>query len=174
MLERWTKVIQDIPLRIDHRPEVDMVVRDALSRDILSKPKFQHCREVISDAEEHCSLDKAPDWSMPATEEFKAETARLHGAILEAPVNEAKWVFDEDGVLSRPINGKTKCFVPSSLRSRVFWQSHGVVSAGHYGIFTTFLRLWARSFWPGMTNDVKIHVKKCIIWGVINISRPRR
>lgn len=116
-----------------------MMVPDLLSRVIFCEPRCQHFHEVITAVADHCSANDFQERSMPSTEEFISETSRLHRALLNEPLDKTKWTKDEDGVLSTLMEGKSKVFVPISLRKRVLWHGHGAQSAGHHSILKTIL-----------------------------------
>lgn len=52
--------------------------------------------------------------------------------------------------------------VPSSLIQQVLQHYHASPLSGHGGIFKTYKRIQEVAFWPGMWNDVKKWVKRCV------------
>jgi hypothetical protein len=52
--------------------------------------------------------------------------------------------------------------VPCSLIQQVLQYYHASPLSGHGGIFKTYKRIQEVAFWPGMWNDVKQWVKRCV------------
>ena len=66
-----------------------------------------------------------------------------------------------DGLLY--FKNKLRVAVDSALKTIILTEFHHSPTGGHVGILKTFLKISASFYWPGLRDDGKQYVSKCLV-----------
>ena len=162
--------IQELDLKIRHRPGKSNLVADALSRHPLP---VADVLQVVADAR----VEDAPENDIAKLQRQDDELAAifqwLEGGGLPADPHQAQYLKAEhsnfeiiDGVLcyhhpSAP--DIVRIVVPSCLRSILLKESHNGKFAGHFAEQKIYATLRGRYWWRGMRNDVRCYCRSCLV-----------
>ena len=73
--------------------------------------------------------------------------------------------FIEDGVLwtrlKHTAEKRVVILAPAAIISDILKDAHGHILAGHDGVLKTKERIMQSYYWPGMDNDITLHIQKC-------------
>ena len=164
-LARWVWTIQNIPFRIEHRAGTTLVVADALSRDVFPPPTCPHCQEILQAIKEATPLPTLDDFQQALAGTIELQRAQLEG--------DTDWSLDDEGLVLRRLGGKSKVWVPESLREQVLQHYHGNRLHGHYGKVRTMDRVSERFWWKKMENSVKEFLEMCSVCAQERVARPK-
>jgi len=154
---RWAIAIQDYTYEVAHISGASNVVPDALSRlDTLSALEVetpvdaQHAPKSPLTAEQYedalMSYVRSPEHEMPdelsKTVKRRIERDAMFMSVLE------------DGTVTH----KQREVPVKERRSNLVYHAHIL---GHYGVENTIGKLQRSFWWPGMRDDVSLHVKNC-------------
>ena len=140
-LGRWALMLEEFDVQIQHVSGSEHVVPDSLSRSFPEEP-----HSVASVADWRSEL--ASDEDVQRLQSQKPDEFRVNqrGALCHV----------------HPTYGE-RLVVPRSQRAAVIRALHDDQLAGHTGSRRTLRRVQERYFWPGLTKDVKQHVKACLV-----------
>lgn len=153
-LARWAVRLQQYSFKIIHRKGKDNVVPDMLSRSVpIVDDSLDFCCSVeFSDVSE----DK---WYTKMLEQVRKNPLKFAG-WRESNGKLWKHVRSDYPELS-PSRDSWKLVVPKKLRYDVIRGSHDPPTAGHVGIFKTFVKVADRYYWPKMRSDISNFVRRC-------------
>ena len=163
MQQKWMGILQSFDCVIKHRPGVDNVVADALSRrpdhrplTPAGAPAYDHGEPVYhisSLSWVTVSDDLFPHMRQAALAD--AQYQRLRKQILSGSRSDFR---DDDGLLLKG----TRLYVPEcDLRHKLLSEAHDAPLSGHLGRDKTLERLSRNFYWPRMHQQVHDYVRTC-------------
>jgi hypothetical protein len=138
---RWLEFLQEFDFEIEYRPGKENVVADALSR------RIDHLNQIRT--------------------ETQVNDNELMKMIAHAYTDEwiAKVTASEDfSVQNGIVKYKDKVFVPdvAEVKSRILYEHHDAITAGHCGISKTRELVGRMFYWPKMQEDITRYINSCL------------
>jgi transposase InsO family protein len=138
---RWALQLQSYDFEIIHRKGTSNLVPDALSRievgEVEAVTNGKDQGEWLRRIREDLEIESKPD--------YKEVDGKIYKRIFDAHRPDLQW----------------KLAVDVDDRDQILRNVHDAPTSGHMGFLKTLKRLQEDYFWPGMSRDVRQHVKAC-------------
>ncbi|PAA61768.1 hypothetical protein BOX15_Mlig029272g4 [Macrostomum lignano] len=166
-LARWLDTIQQFNFTLCHRPGLENVVPDMLSRTATTQLDSSRDQDFLEEQQRDALLQSV----------FKALTeGREH--LSNSNQQKVEVFLGDDGIEIGPHGAlvrQGKPVVPSHLRAEFLADAHDAAASGHLGADRTLHKLRERCWWPNMQQDVQNWVASCAAClRRKNNSRPQR
>lgn len=137
---RWIIEFQQYEFDLVHRPGREMVVPDALSRNVSSVMVEQDewYNKLFADVSQNAA--KFPEYKVDGNNLFKY-------CKVKTPFKTTSF--------------KWKLCVPKSDRKDLLNRYHDHPTSSHFGFFKTYRKISSRYFWPTMRTDVRNYIRNC-------------
>ncbi|XP_072093102.1 transposon Tf2-1 polyprotein isoform X3 [Arachis hypogaea] len=182
---RWMELLKDYDFELNYHPGKANVVADALSRKSL------YAAWMMLREEELLKAFQGLNWGvreesgilclsqLQISSDFKSELLKAHQdsealrKVLPAVEQGKQWRVSEgqDGLW----RFKNRIIVPDigDLRQRILKEAHKSGFSIHPGSTKMYQDLKTMFWWPGMKNDVALHVSKCLTCQKVKIEHQR-
>jgi Integrase zinc binding domain/RNase H-like domain found in reverse transcriptase/Chromo (CHRromatin Organisation MOdifier) domain/Integrase core domain len=151
---RWMEFLQEFgnDLTISYLKGRSNVVADAISR----RPDYELnmlAHDIVMN----------PDWYHQVTNGYKQDKFATEIMTGKWGVEDPAWHV-QDGLIYRVENGTPKVYVPPvpELRSKVLYNNHDILLAGHLGMDKTYELVSRHFYWPNMRDFVREYVRTCL------------
>lgn len=150
-IARWIMEMQQYDLEIRYRKGNQHTVPDALSRN-TKVTEVGACELDYSEQEDAWinKVKRGIDTNPAKYPDFTVKGERLYRHIWPRRVPRASTEEDE-----------WKLCVPRHLRGQVIGDNHSTPSAGHPGIYKTYVKIARLYYWPGMFKDIAKYIRSC-------------
>ena len=145
---RWMERAADYDCEILYKPGKENVVADALSRihisALSSLPNSTIRKEIIKGYQQ---------------EPFRSlikEVGEKRGTYMRYTIENKLLYYRTDEVEAWRL-----CLPNTQYRTTVIHENHDLPIAGHPGFVQTYSKIARAYYWPGMSKDIRTHVKKC-------------
>lgn len=155
-LARWVLELQQHDFEIQYRKGSLNKVADALSRNPTpaESPNYLCMNNEVSKDVSY------QDWYLRTKNDVTMNPNKYHTLAIDGG-RLLKRIFKK----SEPKSDSTlewKLCVPPENRDEVFRENHDLPTAGHLGMRKTVRRIQQRYYWPGMVNDIRAYVRRCL------------
>ena len=182
---RWMELLKDYDFELNYHPGKANVVADALSRKSLYAAWMMLREEELLKAFQGLNLGVREESGilclsqLQISSDFKSELLKAHQdsealrKVLPAVEQGKQWRMSEghDGLW----RFKNRIIVPDvgDLRQSILKEAHKSGFSIHPGSTKMYQDLKAMFWWPGMKNDVALHVSKCLTCQKVKIEHQR-
>ncbi|XLU29618.1 hypothetical protein S245_065684, partial [Arachis hypogaea] len=182
---RWMELLKDYDFELNYHPGKANVVADALSRKSLCAAWMMLREEELLRAFQGLKLGIREEFGtlclsqLQISSDFKAELIKAHQndqelyKILPAIEKGKQWRVSEDRDGLWRFKGRIIVPDVGDLRHNILEEAHKSGFSIHPGSTKMYQDLKTMFWWPGMKNDVALHVSKCLTCQKVKIEHQK-
>lgn len=173
-LARWSLLLQDYDLTIEHRAGRKHQNADSLSRLPPIASVKEHNEDILPKLSPNRLVEmqrKDPNLSLIINYLQNSELPDQSSKARETVILASDYEIGNDKLLyhlfvpgshRRRKNVRKQLAVPRCLIDEILFACHDDVTAGHLGVYKMYNKIQDRFYWKGMYSDVEFWCKSCV------------